>query len=134
MCPVVMNACLPDLLGLQFDRFVVEENTLALVGFWLPPLPNLRRKFSHNLFIDALEENAGGLRSACFHSQRDTQFNWMRKSDFQVEKLLTGIRGFHRSCLGFDTGPITNTNKTQDTDVAFRHAKDAVLQKGSRSS
>lgn len=134
MCPVVLNACLPDLLGLQLDRFVVEENTLALVRFWFPPLPNLCRKFSHNLLVNALKKNAGGLRGARFHTLGDPQFNWMRESDFQVDELLAGICGLHCSCLGFNAGPITNTNKTQNTDMTFRNAKDAVLQECSRSS
>lgn len=102
----------PDLLCLQSNRFPVKENPLALVGFWFPPLPNLCRKFSDDLLINALEENTSGLWSARFYALWDPQFDGMRKSDFQVDELLTGVCGFHCSCFGLDAGPVTDTNQT----------------------
>lgn len=118
---------LPDLLSLQPNGLPIEENSFALVGFRFPPFPNLGRELRHHMFINALKQDTCRLWSACFDALWNSQLNRMRKSDFQVNKLLTRVRGFHRCCRGFDAGSVTDTNQTQNADVTFRHSKDTVL-------
>lgn len=67
------------------------------------------------------------MRSARLDALRNAQLDGVRETDFQVNELLAGICGFDRGCRGFDAGPVTDTNQTQDTDVTFRDAKDVVL-------
>lgn len=113
---------LPDLLGLQSDRLSVNEDTLALIRLRSSPFPNLCRKLRHRVFIDALQQDTCGLWSARLDAFGDAQLDGVRETDFQVNKLLAWICRLDSGCGGFDAGPVTDTNQTQNTDVAFRDA------------
>ena len=124
MCSPKEKICpsLPNLLGLQFDRLPVQENTLALVRLWSPPFPDLRRKLRHHGFVDTLQQNTCWLRSARLDTLGDAKLDGVRETDFQRNELLTGIFRLDGGCCWFDASSVTDTNQTENADVAFRNA------------
>lgn len=118
-----------DLLRLELDSLSVDEDTLALVRLWPSPLPNLRGKLGHLALIDALQEDASGLRCASLDAFGNTEFNGVGEADLQRNKLLSGISRGYGCRLGFNGSSVTDTNKTQDTDVAFGDTGNVVLKK-----
>jgi len=119
-----------DFLRLELDSLSVDEDTLALVRLWPSPLPNLRGKLGHLALVDALQKNASGLRCAGLNAFGNTELNGVGEADLQRNKLLSGVSRGNGCGLGFNGGSVTDTNKTQDANVAFGDAGNVVLEKG----
>lgn len=117
-----------DLLRLELDRLSVDEDTLALVWLGASPFSDLGRELGHNSLVDTLQQDSSRLRCARHNALGDAQFNWVGKSDLEGNELLAGVVGFNSGRLLLDSCPVTDTNHTQDTDVAFGDAEDVVLE------
>jgi hypothetical protein len=53
----------------------------------------------------------------------------VRVAHFQRYKLLPRVFRLLSGCRGLDHCPVTDTDQTEDTNVAFGNAKDVVLKK-----
>lgn len=123
-----------DLLRLELDSLPVDKDTLALVRLRPSPLANLCRKLRHLALVDTLQENTGGLGRAGLDTLGNTQFNWVGEADLQRNELLSGVSRGNGCRLGLDGSPITDTDKTQNTNVAFGYTGDVVLEECSDST
>jgi hypothetical protein len=126
------NTCahrLFDLLRLELDSLSVDEDTLALVRLRSSPLPDLGRKLRHRSLVNALKENAGRLRRAGLDTLGNAELNGVRESDLERDELLSGEAGGDGSRSIFNGSPVTDTDETQDTDMAFGDTSDVVLEK-----
>lgn len=112
-------ASLFDLFGLEFDRLPVDKDTLTLVGLGASPFPDLGSKLGYNALVDTLQQNSGGLRCAGLDALGNPQFDGMRVSDLQRNEFLTRVGALDRSRLVLDCRPVSDTNHTQNTNVAF---------------
>lgn len=123
-----------DLLGLELDSLSVDEDTLALVRLGASPFSDLGRELGHNPLVDTLQQDSGRLRCARHNTLGNAQFNWVGKADLEGNELLAREGGLDGGRLVLDGGPVTDTNHTQDTDVAFGDAEDVILEKCANGS
>lgn len=123
-----------DLLRLELDGLSVDEDTLALVRLGASPFSDLGRELGHNPLVDTLQQDSGRLRCARNNTLRDTQLNWVGKADLEGNELLAGVVGLDGGCLVLDGSPVTDTNHTQNTDVALGDAEDVILEECSDGS
>lgn len=108
-----------NLLRLELDRLPVDKDTLALIRLRPSPFPNLGSELRHHSLIDALQQDAGGLGGTGMDAERNTQLNRVRKADLQRDELLSGVRRSDRGRLGLDGCSVTDTDETQNANMAF---------------
>jgi hypothetical protein len=122
MSRVAENKCasrLFDLLRLELDSLSVDKDTLALVRLGASPFSDLGRELGHNAFVDTLQQDSGGLRCASLNALGNTELNRVGEADLKRDEFLTGVGGFDGGRLLFNCRPVTDTNHTQNADVAF---------------
>ena len=123
-----------DLLRLELDSLSVDEDTLALVRLGASPFSDLGRELGHNPLVDTLQQDSSRLRCARNNTLGDTQFNWVGKADLERNELLAGVVGLDGGRLLLDGSPVTDTNHTQNTDVAFGDTEDVILEERANGS
>ena len=123
-----------DLFRLELDSLSIDEDTLALVRLGASPFSDLSRELGHNSLVDTLQQDSGGLRCASHNALGNTQFNGVGEAHLEGNELLAGVGGLDGCRLILDGRPVTDTNHTQDTDVAFGDAEDVILEECPNSS
>jgi len=76
-----------DLLCLKLYGFSIHEYSFSLVWFWFPPLSNLCSKLHQHFLFNAFQQNTCRLWRTGLYPLRDREFNRMRVSNFQNNKL-----------------------------------------------